>query len=198
MLARLRCHLSFANVVSVLALFIALGGGAYAMTLPRNSVGTSQLKKNAVTSSKIKAGAVTASKVRAHTLLSRDFAAGQLPAGPRGATGGTGPKGDQGDPGSAVAYGAFAGSSTGVSISGAVKHLTAGNVSRAGPGAYCFSGLGFTPNNVVATLDSSFTSGFVTASTTPFGPCPLGTQAEVKTFDVTGAPADRSFSVLFN
>ena len=59
MLARLRCHLSFANVVPVLALLIALGGGAYAVTLPRNSVGASQLKKNAVTSSKIKAGADT-------------------------------------------------------------------------------------------------------------------------------------------
>ena len=123
------------------------------------------------------------------------------PQGPPGAQGIPGPKGNagpQGDPGSAVAYGAFAGSSTGVSISGPVKNLSAGNVSRAGAGAYCFSGLSFTPNNVVATLDSSFTSGFVTASTTPFGPCPVGTQAEVKTFDVGGAPADRSFSVLFN
>lgn len=192
MLARLRSHLTFANIVSLLALFIALGGGAYAMTLPKNSVGANQLKKNAVISSKIKAGAVTASKVKAHSLLSADFAAGQLPAGPRGATG------PSGAPGSAVAYGAFAGSSTGVSISGPVKNLSAGNISRAGAGAYCFSGLSFTPNNVVATLDSSFTSGFVTASTTPFGPCPVGTQAEVKTFDAAGTPADRSFSVLFN
>ena len=198
MLARVRCHLSFANVVSMLALFVALGGGAYAMTLPRNSVGTNQLKKNAVTSSRIKAGAVTGSKVKAHSLLSDDFAAGQLPAGARGATGATGPKGHQGAPGTAVAYGAFAGSSTGVTISGPVKNLSADNVSRAGAGAYCFSALSFAPNNVVATLDSSFTSGFVTASTTPFGPCPVGTQAEVKTFDATGVAADRSFSVLFN
>jgi len=76
-------------------------------------------------------------------------------------------------------------------------HLSQGNVSRAGAGAYCFTGLSFTPNNIVATLDSSFTSGFVTASLTPFGPCPVGTQAEVKTFDTSGTPADRSFSVLF-
>jgi hypothetical protein len=118
--------------------------------------------------------------------------------GIKGATGPSGPQGDKGDPGSAVAYGAFAGSSTGVSISGPVKNLSAGNVSRAGAGAYCFSGLSFTPNNLVATLDSSYTTGFVTASTTPFGPCPVGTQAEVKTFDAAGTPADRSFSVLFN
>ncbi len=206
--ARLRPYLTFANVVSLLALFIALGGGAYAMTLPTNSVGAKQLKNNAVTSSKIrngavisskiKAGAITGSKIRAHSLLSKNFVVGQVPRGPRGVQGESGPAGVQGAPGSAVAYGSFAGSSTGVSISGPVKNLSAANISRAGVGAYCFSGLSFTPNNLVATLDSSFTTGFVTASTTPFGPCPVGTQAEVKTFDTTGTAADRSFSVIFN
>ena len=34
-------HLSYANVMATIALFIALGGGAYALTtLPRNSVTT--------------------------------------------------------------------------------------------------------------------------------------------------------------
>jgi hypothetical protein len=49
MTSRLRTHLTFANTVSVLALFIALGGGAYAVTLKKNSVGPKQLKTNAVT-----------------------------------------------------------------------------------------------------------------------------------------------------
>jgi hypothetical protein len=50
-----RRRLTFANVVSVLALFVALGGGAYAATqLPPNSVGTPQLRKGAVNSNKIK------------------------------------------------------------------------------------------------------------------------------------------------
>jgi hypothetical protein len=53
-----------ALVISLIALFIALGGTAYAATsLPRNSVGTKQLKTSAVTSSKIKDGAVTAAKI---------------------------------------------------------------------------------------------------------------------------------------
>lgn len=40
-----------AFVLSLLALFVALGGTTYAAaTLPKNSVGTKQLKKNAVTS----------------------------------------------------------------------------------------------------------------------------------------------------
>jgi len=55
----LRPRLSYANVVSSLALFIALGGTGYAVTqLPRNSVGAKQLKANSVTASKIRARAV--------------------------------------------------------------------------------------------------------------------------------------------
>jgi hypothetical protein len=44
------------NAIALLALFIALGGTALAAAsaLPRNSVGTKQLKKNAVTGLKIK------------------------------------------------------------------------------------------------------------------------------------------------
>jgi hypothetical protein len=76
-----------AFVVAVLALFIALGGGAYAATsLPANSVGTTQLKDNAVISSKVKN----------HSLLAKDFKSGQLPRGPRGPRG---PKGNTGAPG---------------------------------------------------------------------------------------------------
>src|SRR5579884_1956209 len=53
-----------AFVISLIALFVALGGTTYAATsLPRNSVGTGQLKKNAVTASKIRNGAVTAAKI---------------------------------------------------------------------------------------------------------------------------------------
>ena len=53
-----------ALVVAFVALLIALGGTSYAaFRLPRNSVGTKQLKHNAVTASKIKNGAVTASKI---------------------------------------------------------------------------------------------------------------------------------------
>jgi hypothetical protein len=79
-----------------LALFIVLGGGAYAaIKLPANSVGTKQLKKNAVTTAKVKD----------HSLLTKDFKTGQIPTGPAGpagaagAQGPQGPKGDKGDKG---------------------------------------------------------------------------------------------------
>lgn len=52
-----RPHLSYANVMSTIAVFIALGGTSYAVA--RNSVGNLQLRKNAVTSSKVKDRSLT-------------------------------------------------------------------------------------------------------------------------------------------
>ena len=71
-----------AMVVACLALAISLSGAAYAVStaLPRNSVGTVQLKNNAVNSAKVKNASLRAA----------DFAAGQLPAGPPGPPGASG------------------------------------------------------------------------------------------------------------
>ena len=82
MLAKLTAHAG-RNLVAYLALFVALGGTAAeaAVNLPRNSVGTAQLKPNAVVSAKVKD----------HSLLARDFASGELAAGPAGPTGPAGP-----------------------------------------------------------------------------------------------------------
>ena len=98
-LGRFRPRLSFASVVALTALFVALGGSAYALTFPRNSVGTPQLKKDAVTRPKISNGAVNSAKVANGSLLANDFQTGQLPAGPPGPPGPPGPKGDKGDQG---------------------------------------------------------------------------------------------------
>lgn len=58
-----RGRLSPALVISIIALFVALGGGAYAAKVAKNSVSSAALKKNAVTETKIKAGAVTEAKL---------------------------------------------------------------------------------------------------------------------------------------
>lgn len=61
-------------VISVLALFVALGGSAYAATkigtknIKNNAITSAKIKKNAVTTAKIKNGAVTGAKVNAATL----------------------------------------------------------------------------------------------------------------------------------
>jgi len=65
----LRPKLTYANVVATAALFMALGGGAYAAaTLPAKSVGTRQLQAAAVTGPKIKNGTITGAKINAGTL----------------------------------------------------------------------------------------------------------------------------------
>jgi len=90
----------YANVTATMALIVALGGTSYAaITLPRNSVGTKQLKPRAVARSDIRANAVTSAKVRNGSLLSKDFKAGQIPAGPAGPAGAPGPVGPAGPAG---------------------------------------------------------------------------------------------------
>ncbi len=60
---RIRRKPSPAMIVAILALIVAMAGGAYAAALPKNSVGPKQLKKNAVKTGKIVNGAVTSDKI---------------------------------------------------------------------------------------------------------------------------------------
>ena len=97
----LRARLTYANLMSSVAVFIALGGVSYAaLRIPNNSVGTKQIKNRAVTKPKLDP----------HLLASL---AGKT--GPQGLPGAQGLKGDagaqgpsgqsvQGPPGSARAY----------------------------------------------------------------------------------------------
>ena len=82
--------MTFANVVSVLALFVALGGASYAaVAIPANSVGTAQLKKNAVTGAKVRSGSLTLSDLSSSGIL-------RGPVGPAGAPGAPGLRGRPG------------------------------------------------------------------------------------------------------
>jgi hypothetical protein len=63
-LEQIRNHLSFANAISLIALFVALGGTSIAaVSLSKNSVGAKQIKKNAVGASEIKKNAVRAAEI---------------------------------------------------------------------------------------------------------------------------------------
>jgi hypothetical protein len=60
----IRRHLTYANVMATIAVFIALGGSAVAVKkLKAGSVGTKQLKANAVTEAKVGLGAISAAKI---------------------------------------------------------------------------------------------------------------------------------------
>jgi hypothetical protein len=115
MLRKVARELTYANVMATIAVFIALGGGAYAVTIPRNSIGSAQIKKGAVNTSDIKPAAINskllekgavdanaigpnavrASEIARGSLTREDFKAGEIPEGPRGPAG---PKGDTGGP----------------------------------------------------------------------------------------------------
>jgi hypothetical protein len=63
--ARARRRVSFANVTSAAALFVALGGTSYAaISIPSNSVGSDQIRTGAVGSAEIKTGAVRTAEIK--------------------------------------------------------------------------------------------------------------------------------------
>jgi len=126
MLFERRPKLSYANVTATLAVFLSLGGVSYAaVELPRNSVGTPQLRDGAVDSAKIKDGA----------LQYEDFGFGETPAGlegprgPKGERGARGPKGAKGAAGATGATGAAgAPGATDVRVRTATSAITAQNI----------------------------------------------------------------------
>ncbi len=74
MLGSIQQRLTYANVMATVAVFLALGGGAYAaLRLPPGSVGTREMKDGAVTSHKLARGAVNASKVANSSLTGQQI-----------------------------------------------------------------------------------------------------------------------------
>jgi hypothetical protein len=177
-------------VISVVALVIALAGTSYAaLSLPKNSVGSKQIKANAV----------TGSKVKDRSLRPSDFKAGQLPAGPQGPKGDKGDKGDTGAPGTPFAFAHVnpdatldAANSSGVTA-----------FSKKTDGYYCFTLTG-TPRNAVASGDANEGGAvFTAANLTPgahitTGDCPQGTTALVVVSGTNGLPTNHAFYVIFN
>jgi len=80
--------------VALVALFVALSGAGYAaVVLPKNSVGSVQIRDGPVKRADLAGNVVNSGKVADRSLLALDFALGQLPAGPPGSVGPTGPAG---------------------------------------------------------------------------------------------------------
>jgi hypothetical protein len=76
----IRRRLTYANVMSSIAIFLVLGGAtAFAASqLGKNSVGSKQIKKNAVTAAKIKKNAVTAAKIKANAVTGAKIKDGSI------------------------------------------------------------------------------------------------------------------------
>lgn len=75
----LKRHLTVANVLSCIALFVALGGAAYAaVKIPPNAVKARNIASQAVTNAKIKTQAVTSGKIKNGGVNALDIGAGQV------------------------------------------------------------------------------------------------------------------------
>src|SRR5437868_747535 len=115
---------SAAMVVAFIALVLALTAPAWSASV-----------KRLITGKQIANNAITSPKVKNHSLLAKDFKAGQLPNGRKGDTGATGPqgpkgdtglKGDKGDPGPTITGGAQTDSGHVGPVGGTMVDLNAG------------------------------------------------------------------------
>jgi hypothetical protein len=174
-----------ALVISLIALFVALGGTTYAATsLPKNSVGTQQIKNGAVTKQKINKKTISALR------------GSRGPAGPTGPTGATGSQGlqgiqgiqgIQGVAGTARAY-AEVDDSTPSLVAARTKNFTA--VSRPGVGVYCLTPAAEIDARAVASVASvdygiSAVRGVAEVRGSGLG-CPAG-DFEVETYSLADA-----------
>jgi hypothetical protein len=108
-LKRFRFRPTYSNVVATLALFFALAGGAWAATqLPKESVGSTQLKNGAVTPAKLSDAAkqgMTGARGEAGAQGALGPRGNEGPRGENGAAGATGPQGVRGVAGATGAAG---------------------------------------------------------------------------------------------
>ena len=165
------------NTIALLALFLALGGTTYAAStalIGKNTVASPQVVNGSLKTKDLSAAARKALKGNRGL---RGLAGAQGAKGATGAQGIQGIQGIQGAAGSALAYAEVTGSGT--LVAGRFKNIAQSNVTASG-GVFCFSGLSFTPTNVVAirqggTGDPGVANYIMGAS----GGCPGGTQVTV-------------------
>ena len=177
-MSRLHEHISYANVMATLAVFIALGGSAYAVSqLPRNSVGAAQIKRNAVGTSEIRDRSVKLGDLAVRTRASL--------RGAKGDTGAAGPPG--------VTYHAAVNSG-----GAAVRGNATGFTHQGGSGRYT---LAFARD--VSTCEATAALAAVQNGPALEQPTPgritvgaEGANVAVRTFDVDGSVKDQPFNVI--
>ena len=206
MLGAIKSRLSYANVMATGAMFVALGGGAYALKgVPdRNGVLHGCVsKKTGLLRMVARASSCHKPSGRGRQRDPGEFAVRwnqQGQPGAPGAPGAVGQSGAVGAPGSALAYAHVNGETATVDAANS-KNVTDGQVSHgiAGPGSFCFH-LPFTPNSVVVTVDLGVQdTGFATAQIgSSAGDCPAGTTVSVKVSSWKLEGEDASFYIVLN
>jgi len=187
---------SFPTVISLIALFVALGGTSYAVIkLPARSVGNRELKSNAVTSAKIRAQSIARSDLSASARVGSRGPRG--PAGPPGATGDA----DALEPWKPLAFVSPWASFGGGYPSGAFRKDQHGRVFLRGlvhkePGAPALG-------DVIAVLPAGYRPpGTCVFSPTTSGPNPAGTDSRLQVLAsgeiqwIAGASGEADFTSL--
>ena len=192
MLRRARQRLTYGNVVSSMALFIALGGTSYALTLPRNSVGSQQIRGGAVRASEVQSGAVRSSEVKDRSLGVRDLSvtARRSLKGQPGAPGTPGPAGPSGPSGVAYRAAVNSGGDT-------LRANGGGTTSTRGINEYVV-GFERSVDACVSTATLARVEGGGT-ETPPAGRITVAREngrVLVRTFDAAGSPAQPPFHLI--
>jgi hypothetical protein len=186
-----RQRLTYANITATLALFIALGGTSYAaLTLPKNSVGSKQIRKRAVGSSELRTNSVTSRSVRNRTLRTSDLSLSARSSlrGAQGPPGQTGPAGPAGTALRAIV------NSAGERVAGnaeRVNHVGGSNEYRV-DFARDLTGCVFTASLAAVQLGAA-------VQQPPAGRITLGVsgrEVAVKTYDAGGGPSPVGFHLL--
>ena len=178
-----------ALIISIVALFVALGGTGYAITVTGKNV-----RNNSLTGRDVKNNSLTTKDIRDRSLRARDFRGGELPIG----GGGGGAPGRPGAAGSALAFARVNGN--GAVDAGASKNIAL--VKKTAPGAYCLNYTAGTATNIVLTIDNSGADPSTshiggTAVAAAVGPnCPAGSDIAVGTArDTDGLFVDLPFYI---
>jgi hypothetical protein len=169
-----------ALVVAFLALLVALGGTASALS-GKNSIDNNDLKKNSVDSANIAKNQAKGDDVLESSLSEV-------------------PSADNGSQGYALISQAGL-----VTSPPAALNITSANVTNPSAGVYCFNGLAFTPRTITLTGNAENANAqdnfFVGALNTDNAACPGVEQASVESRDddpaVTAAVQNASFYVVF-
>jgi hypothetical protein len=209
---QIKSRLTYANLVSTLALFLVLGGaGAYAAKKNTKKIGTTQIKASAITEAKLKNGAVSNLKLQDSSVsnsklqdgsvsnsklqddsVSTSKLQGDSVTGEKvsEATLGEVPSAASANP---VAFAKVG--SNGVVDASSSKALTSANVTHPGTGTYCVTVPSFAPRGGQVTTQSGGAGGSTAQiSTGGAAGCPAAAVG-VLTWSAAGVAVDVGFYV---
>jgi hypothetical protein len=177
---------SAALVISLIALFVAVGGSAYAVTtLGKNTVGSKQIKKHSIKAVDVKKNTLTGKEINESKL-------GQVPSAKTADSATTATTAVSANP---VAFAEILGDSTVVDANS--KGVTQANVTKpaATTGTYCVSGLALAVRGgQVTPVFGGSTGVSATFTLGATGNCPNGGQVILT--DAAGAQQNNRFLIM--